>query len=186
MGRGNLLKWSVTDRSKCFASKLMKTTWDHNSDTWKYCSVTLRCVCTVDNNYCRFGGTTCPIFHPKYGCRFLQKQFSCLHDASIQKTLTVTHSLQPKISHENITISFLRASSRRRYVKISTTQLRKHLYVLLPKLRESAPLRSLSGMKTSIVLKESAHTRTHARTHTHTVHWMKCTAFFFQEALFSS
>jgi len=163
MGRGNLLKWSITDRSKCFASNLMKTTWDHNSDTWKYSSVMLRCVCTVDKNYCRFGGTTRPILHRKYGCRFLQKQFSCLHDASIQKTVTVTntHSLQPKISHENITISFLRASSRRRYVKISTTQIRKHLYILLFKLRESARLRSLSGMKTSIILKVRAYTHTH-------------------------
>jgi len=47
MGRGNLLNWSFTDRSKCFASKLMKTTWDHNSDAWKYCSVMWRYVCTL-------------------------------------------------------------------------------------------------------------------------------------------
>jgi len=46
MGRGNLLNLSITDRSKCSASKLMKTTWDHNSDTWKYCRVTWRCVRT--------------------------------------------------------------------------------------------------------------------------------------------
>jgi hypothetical protein len=71
MGRGNLLDWSITDRRICFASELMKTTWDHNSDTWKYCSVMWRYVCTLDKNYWRFGGTTSPILHPKHGCRFL-------------------------------------------------------------------------------------------------------------------
>jgi len=126
-------------------------------------------VCTVDKHYCHFGGTTCPILHPKYGRRFLQKQFFCLHDASIRKTLSLTHthSPQPKISHENIKISFLRDSSRRRYVKIyhhtnKETSLRFTVQITR-KCTFTVFIRHENQHRT-----QSARARAH--THTHRVH----------------
>ena len=140
----------------------LKVNENHMRSQFRHMKILSRHVtmCT----YWRFGWTTCPILHPKYGCRFLQKQISYLHDASIQKTVTVTHTFPTTQNFTWKHYNFLSQSFQPKTVRQDFQHTNKETSLRFTvQITRKCTVRVFTGIKTSTVLK----THTHTHTHTH-------------------
>jgi hypothetical protein len=115
-----------------------------------------------------------PSFIPSMVAGYCKYRFLAYAAHQYRRTeLSHSHSLQAKISHENITISFLRASSRRRYFKISNHTRKETTFRFTVQITRKCAV-------WVFIRHENQHPTEHTHTHTHTqyIKWNVPLVFF--------